>query len=156
MNINIEWSVLRQQINLRNFYMGESAKRNDLNADTIQSSKDDDSLLLMFTQKACNELITAVAARFPSITAQADGENISFTIKTETTPPSHIVPMLTQAITDYLVNEVNMHWMLTVKPEMAQTYISLRNGLYNNVQYILSKLYNKNRPRRRSTDLAGI
>ena len=136
--------------------MGESAKRNDLNADTIQSSKDDDSLLLMFTQKACNELITAVAARFPSITAQADGENISFTIKTETTPPSHIVPMLTQAITDYLVNEVNMHWMLTVKPEMAQTYISLRNGLYNNVQYILSKLYNKNRPRRRSTDLAGI
>ena len=156
MNINIEWSVLRQQINLRNFYMGESAKRNDLNADTIQSSKDDDSLLLMFTQKACNELITAVAARFPSITAQADGENISFTIKTETTPPSHIMPMLTQAITDYLVNEVNMHWMLTVKPEMAQTYISLRNGLYNNVQYILSKLYNKNRPRRRSTDLAGI
>ena len=156
MNINIEWSVLRQQINLRNFYMGESAKRNNLDADTIQSCKDDDNLLLMFTQKACNELINAAAARFPSITAQADWDNISFTIKTESNPPSHFTPMLTQAITDYLVNEVNMHWMLTVKPEMAQTYISLRSGLYNNVQYIFSKLYNKNRPRRRPTDLAGI
>lgn len=154
--ITIKWSDLRQQIDLKNFYMGESAKRNDLNADTMQSSNDDDKLLLMFTQKACNELITAVALRFPSITSSVDTENINITFETIATPPPHLVPMLTQAISDYLVNEVNMYWLLTVKPEMAQTNISLRNSLYNNVQQMFVKIYNKQKFRRRSTNLAGI
>ena len=154
--IKIKWSELRRQIDLRNFYMGESAKRNDLNADTIQSCNDDDNLLLMYTQKACNELITAVALRFPSITSSADTEDISILFETETTPPTHLTPMLTQAISDYLVNEVNMQWLLTVKPEMAQTNISLRSFLYNNVQQIFAKFYNRPKLRRRSTNLAGI
>ena len=39
--IFIKWNELQQQINLKNFYMGESAKRKDADADTIQSSTDD-------------------------------------------------------------------------------------------------------------------
>ena len=70
--ITIKWNDLRQQIDLKNFYMGESAKRNDINADTIQSTSDEDKLLLMFAQRACNELITAVAVRFPSIISRAN------------------------------------------------------------------------------------
>ena len=154
--ITIKWNDLRQQIDLKNYYMGESAKRNDINAATIQSTNDEDRLLLMFAQRACNELITAVAVRFPSITCEAGMENISVIFETPATPPSHLTPMLTQAITDYLVNEINMHWLLTVKPEMAQTNISLRNSLYNNVQQIFAKFYNRQKLRRRSTNLAGI
>lgn len=154
--IKIKWSDLRQQIDLRNFYMGESAKRNDINADTMQSSNDDEKLLLMFTQRACNELITAVAVRFPSITSNADTENITITFESETTPPQHLLTMLTQAISDYIVNDVNMHWLLTVKPEMAQTNISLRSVLYSNVQMMFAKIYNRQKLRRRSTNLAGI
>lgn len=154
--ITIKWNDLRQQIDLKNFYMGESAKRNDINADTIQSTSDEDKLLLMFAQRACNELITAVAVRFPSIISRANMENISISFECPETPPAHFTPILTQAITDYLVNEINMYWLLTVKPEMAQTNISLRNSLYNNVQQIFAKYYNKLKLRRRSTNLAGI
>ena len=154
--ITIKRNELQQQIDLRNYYMGESAKRNDINAATIQSTNDEDRLLLMFAQRACNELITTVAVRFPSITCEAGMENISVIFETPATPPSHLTPMLTQAITDYLVNEINMHWLLTVKPEMAQTNISLRNSLYNNVQQIFAKFYNRQKLRRRSTNLAGI
>ncbi|MBO7302525.1 MAG: hypothetical protein J6U58_07460 [Bacteroidaceae bacterium] len=154
--IKIKWSDLRQQIDLRNFYMGESAKRNDINADTMQSSNDDEKLLLMFTQRACNELITTVAVRFPSITSNADTENITITFESETTPPQHLLTMLKQAISDYIVNDVNMHWLLTVKPEMAQTNISLRSVLYSNVQMMFAKIYNRQKLRRRSTNLAGI
>ena len=155
-SITITWEELRQQIDLKNFYMGESAKRNDLNADTMQSCKDDDKLMLMITQKACNELITAVAVRFPEITCQADMTNITFGFETAAAPSSHLIAMLKQGIKDFLANEVCMHWLLTVRPEMAQTNISLRSSLYNNVQLTLAKIYNKQRIRRRPTDLAGI
>ena len=52
--ILIKRNELQQQIDLRNFYMGESAKRKDIDADTIQSSKDDEELLLMFADRAAN------------------------------------------------------------------------------------------------------
>jgi hypothetical protein len=42
------------------------------------------------------------------------------------------------------------------QPQMAQANISLRNSLYNNVQQLFAKLYNTQKTRRRSTDLAGI
>ena len=74
--ITIERNGLQQQIDLRNHYMGESAKRKDPDATTIQSSKDDKDLLRMFIDRACNELVTAVALRFPYISCTAGEENI--------------------------------------------------------------------------------
>ncbi len=154
--ILIRRSELQQQIDLRNFYMGESAKRKDIDADTIQSSKDEEELFRMFMHNACNGLVTAVALRFPSISYTIEKEYVSFTIETENETVEHILPMLKQAINDYIVNEVNMQWLLLRQPAMAQTYISLRSSLYSNVQFLLAKLYNTRRIRRRPTDLAGI
>jgi hypothetical protein len=64
--------------------------------------------------------------------------------------------MLRQAVTDYLVNEIVMQWLLLRQPQMAQTNISLRGTLYSNVQHLFAKFYNQNKVRRRPTDLAGI
>jgi hypothetical protein len=64
--------------------------------------------------------------------------------------------MLKQAITDYLVNEMAMQWLLLRQPQMAHAYVSLRNSLYSNVQFLFAKLYNSTKLRRRATDLAGI
>ena len=49
--ILIRWNELQQQIDLRNYYMGESAKRKDIDADTIQSSKDEKELFALFFEK---------------------------------------------------------------------------------------------------------
>ncbi len=154
--ILISWNELQQQIDLKNFYMGESAKRKDIDADTIQSSIDDKELLRVFAQSACNQLITAVAVRFPTIACNVKEEYIEFVYETESTTRCHILPMLRQAITDYIVNEVIMQWLLLRQPSMAQTYISLRSSLYSNVQFLFAKLYNTKKTRRRATDLAGI
>ena len=136
--------------------MGESVKRKDNNADTIQSSKDDEELFLMFAHNACNELVTAVALRFPSIGYTIAGNDITFTFETPDDTCSHLLPMLTQAIKDYLVNEMTMQWLLLRQPNLAQTYISLRGNLNSNVQFMFAKFYNRERTRRRATDLAGI
>lgn len=154
--ILIKRDELQQQIDLRNYYMGESAKRKEPDADTIQSSKDDEELLLMFAVRAANELVTAVALRFPYIAFKAEEEYLSFTFENKANSRGHILPMLQQAITDYIVNEAAMQWLLLRQPQMAQPYISLRNSLYSNVQHLFAKFYNTTKVRRRATDLAGI
>ena len=154
--ITIEKSELQQQIDLRNHYMGESAKRKDKDADTIQSSKDDEDLLAMFAERACNELVTAVALRFSSIGYAMEESSIVFRFETPDNSRSHLLPMLRQAILDFLVNETTMHWILLRSPKMAQPYISLHNGLCSNVLFAFAKMYNSIRIRRRATDLAGI
>ncbi len=154
--ITIERSELQQQIDLRNFYMGESAKRKDKDAYTIQSSKDDEALLLAFTHTACNELVTAVALRFPSISYTIDKEKIIFEFETPNDSRSHLLPMLTRSIIDYLVNETIVHWLLLLRPDLAQSNISLRASLCSNVLFMFAKMYNIQKIRRRATNLAGI
>ena len=154
--ITIERNGLQQQIDLKNYYMGESAKRKDPDATTIQSSKDDKELLYMFIDRACNELITAVALRFPYISCTAGENEIEITFDTENGYPEHLLPMLEQSITNYLVNEAIMHWLLLRRPEMAQSYVSLKTTLHSNVQHLFAKIYSRKKVRRRATDLAGI
>ena len=136
--------------------MGDAAKRKDIDAATIQSSKEDEELLYMQVEKACNELITAVALRFPYITTKAGEENVEITFETVCDFPNHLLPLLQQAVTDYLVNETVTQWLLLRRPEMAQSRILLRTSLYNNVQNLFAKIYNRQKIRRRPTDLAGI
>ena len=154
--ITIKRSELQQQIDLKNFYMGESAKRKEKDADTIQSCKDDEDLLLTFMHTACNELVTAVALRFPFISYTIGYEDIIFEFETPGNTRSHLLPMLHRAILDYLVNEAIMHWLLLRRPEMAKNCISLRTELCSNVLFTFAKLYNTKKIRRRATDLAGI
>ena len=154
--ITINRSELQQQIDLRNFYMGESAKRKDKDADTIQTSKDDEDLLLTFTHTACNALVTAVALRFPSISYTIDEEDIIFEFVTPGNSRSHLLPMVHRAVLDYLVNETIMHWLLLRRRDMSESNISLRASLYSNVLFMFAKMYNSKKIRRRATNLAGI
>ena len=154
--ITIPESELQQQIDLRNFYMGESAKRKDKDADTIQSSKEDEDLFITFAHTACNALVTAVALRFPSISYTIDEENIVFSFDTPDDSRSHLLPILERAILDYLVNEVRMQWLMLRRPEAANSTLSLRPEICSNVLFTFAKLYNNRKIRRRSTNLAGI
>ena len=136
--------------------MGESAKRKDKDADTIQSSTDDKDLLRMFMHTACNRLVNAVALRFPSISYTIEDGSIAFEFETESIRHSHLLPILQRAILDYLVNETIMNWLLLRCPEMAHTYISLRSSLCSDVLFTFAKIHNNKKIRRRATNLAGI
>ena len=154
--IMIDHNALQQQVDLRNYYMGEAIKRNDLNADTLQSNALDKDLFLIFLREACNELLSTVALRFASISYDIDKDYIVITIESEGEIRQHILPMLKQSINDYLVNELALQWLLLRRPDSAGNYISLRTALFQNVQQQLAKLSHTRKIRRRSTDLAGI
>lgn len=154
--ILVRWNELQQQIDLKNFYMGEPAKRKDADADTIQSSKDDKELLLMLAAEAANGLVTAVALRFPYVACEVQEDYISFEFESSGNSRAHLLPMLKQAIGDYLANEIIMKWLHLRQPQMAQVSMALRSSLYSNVQQLFAKFYNIRKVRRRPTDLAGI
>ena len=154
--ILIEKAPLNQQIHLRNYYMGESAKRNNINADTIESSDDEKELFGMLLESACNELVSSVALRFETASHKITPEYISITFTTDNNARQGVLPQLRQAIVDYLVNEITLQWLLLRSPQMANSYISLRTTLYNNVQQQFAKFSNLRKVRQRPTDLAGI
>lgn len=136
--------------------MGESAKRNNINADTIESSDDEKELFGMLLESACNELVSSVALRFETASHKITPEYISITFTTDNNARKGVLPQLRQAIVDYLVNEITLQWLLLRSPQMANSYISLRTTLYNNVQQQFAKFSNLRKVRRRPTDLAGI
>ena len=142
--ILIKRDELQQQIDLKNYYLGDAAKRKDVDADTLQSSNDEKELFVMFITRALNELVTAVALRFSSITYTIEDEYIELTFETAGEGRPHLLPLLKQAITDYLVNETLMPYMI------------MRQSLESNVQHLFAKFYNSTPVRRRSTNLAGI
>lgn len=152
----IDRNALQQQVNLRNHYMGEAIKRNDLNADILQSNAEDEDLFLMFLREACNELLSTVALRFESVTYEIGSEYIQITFESSELLRPHLMTLLKQSIIDYLVNELVLQWLLLRRPDAASSYISLRSALFQNVQQQLAKLCNTKKIRRRSTDLAGI
>lgn len=154
--IILDRETIEQQVHLRNYYMGEAAKRTDINADTIESSTDERELLEMFLTTACNELVSSIALRFASASYNIEHNYISITFTTHNNSRQALLPQLRQAITDYLVNEITLQWLLLRRPQMASSYISLRTTLYNNVQQQFAKFSNLKKVRRRATDLAGI
>ena len=85
-----------------------------------------------------------------------DNSYIVFEFETLQEPRAHLLPILKQAMTEYIVNEMRLQWLLLRQPQMAQSCISLRNTLYDNAQMVFAKFYNSTRTRRRATDLAGI
>ncbi len=155
-SIIIDKDNLLQQVNLKNHYMGESLKRVDMNADIIQSDDDDRELFDTFIEEACNALAASVALRFKNVRYCNEEEYICFSFGVSGDTVSDILPFLRQNISDYLVNEIILRWLLLRYPQMSQSYISLRSGLLSNVQQQFAKLSNTRKIRRRATDLAGI
>jgi hypothetical protein len=62
--------------------------------------------------------------------------------------------ILKNAIRQYLVYEVRLLWMLTVKPEWVDA--SLEERYVRNIKDAMSAVTTGNKVRRRATDLAGI
>lgn len=154
--IIIKRNELQQQADLKNFYMGEAAKRKDVDADTLQSSTDEKELFVMFLKRALNELTSTVALRFSSIKYNVGDEFVELSFDTIGNSRTDLLPLLKQAIIDYLTNELQLHWLQLRQPTMSQANLALRASLYHNVQQLFAKFYNSKPTRRRTTDLAGI
>ncbi len=147
---------LLHRVELLTHYHYEADKRNDINADIGTASSDDDELMEGFMRKAMYELITPHTARLGEIEIDT-GRDCIYLSFTGADNPNHetVVPILKQAIEEFLVNELMTQWLMIRRRTWSDTYIAMRNELYDKVQGLLDRLSNR-KIRRRSTGLAGI
>lgn len=154
-NILIKKEELTHQIDLRTHYHAESEKRKDLNADIGETSFDDEELLNTFLSKAINELTADQSGRLENISYKINRDYLDIRFNSNDETRTNLLPILKQAITDYLVNELLTQWLLIRYPAWSQSYIAMRNELYSRVKELFAAFCNR-KIRRRPTNLAGI
>ena len=154
-DIYINKQELLQQVDLRTHYHVEVGKRTDLNADTGESSADDTELMDMFLHKACNELVAPQIARFDNIEYRIDEQGIYIIFESRHNVPELKRPILKQSIIDFLVNELMTQWLMIRNRSWSDTYIAMRNELFDKAQRMFD-LFSFKKIRSRPTDFAGI
>ena len=154
-DIYINKQELLQQVDLRTHYHAEVGKRTDLNADTGESSADDTELMDMFLHKACNELVAPQIARFDNIEYRIDEQGIYIIFESRHNVPEQKLPILKQSIIDFLVNELMTQWLMIRNRSWSDTYIAMRNELFDKAQRLFD-LFSFKKIRSRPTDFAGL
>lgn len=155
-NILIKREELQQEVDLKTYYMGEAIKRKDIDADTIQSSTDEEELFGMFLQKAVSELAASVAMRFDTVKFDVTDNYVSISFTHIGNTNTEVTSILRQRIKDYLVNEIIYSWLNLRQTASTAEYYQIHNIGLSKVKDIFAIFYNKNKVRRRSTNLAGI
>ncbi|MBR5275685.1 MAG: hypothetical protein IKU35_00935 [Bacteroidaceae bacterium] len=154
-DIYINKQELLQQVDLRTHYHAEVGKRTDLNADTGESSADDTELMDMFLHKACNELVAPQIARFDNIEYRIDEHGIYIIFESRHNVSELKLPILKQSIIDFLVNELMTQWLMIRNRSWSDTYIAMRNELFDKAQRMFD-LFSFKKIRSRPTDFAGL
>lgn len=154
-NILIKKEELRHRVDLLTHYHADAEKRKDLNADIGETSFDDEELLDTFINRTINEIIAGQSGRFESICGKIKNDYIDIRFIGRDESCGNLQPILKQAITDYLVNELMTQWTLIRYPAWSQPYIAMRGELFARVKDLFAGFCNR-KIRRRPTNLAGI
>ena len=153
--ILIKKNELLYQVNLRTYYHAKGEKRKDLNADIGETSVEDEELMDLFITKTINELISEQIGRFENISFKTNEEYINLKFKSNNNINDESLSIMKQLLTDYLVNELMVQWLLIRQRSWSDSYISMRSELYKRIRELFAIFCNK-KIRRRPTDLAGI
>lgn len=151
----IKKSEIQQQVNLRTHYHSEGEKYKDPDANKGEASTDDEELIEMYLQKSLGRLVAEHTERLKDITFRNDEQYISLKFNSSDDNRLSLLPLLKQTLTDYLVNEIMIEWLLVRQRAWSDPYIAMRGELHRQVKDVLAQFCNR-KIRRRSTNLAGI
>lgn len=144
---------------MRTYYRGEMLKRKDADAALLQSSSDDYDAMFTYLDTGLNDLCGYLLKKVKELDWSVDGEektiSISFTPYDRVPPHAdQVCRLLKKSVFDYLANQCVYEWMLTVQPDLADTWEERRPELLSAVLKHVGML--STHLRRRATDLAGI
>lgn len=145
---------LRLEIDLLNWYRGEAAKRNDLDADVAQSSVDDNRVMGVFLRDAAEDILIWGNVNDARLTLSVTDESLSFDLHPLDREKEYLIPVLRAAMRKYIVAYVRFRWLLTVKPEWTDG-----TGLDRyrfDIERLIKSVLKYEKVRRRATNLAGI
>ena len=123
---------LEREINLVNYYKGEAAKRGDINADVVQSDAGQQDVMGYFMRKAVTDVLLLLETGSTKFTYKTDSDKLVFELSPVNEDKRYMLDVLKEAIRQYLVYEVRRLWMMTVRPEWADS--SIRGELIGNMK----------------------
>lgn len=151
----IKKSEIQQQVNLRTHYHSEGEKYKDPDAHTGETSVDDLEIMEMYLQKSLGRLVAEHTERLEDISFKSDDRYVSLKFKSNVNNRSSLLPLLKQTLTDYLVNEIMIEWLLVRQRAWSDPYIAMRGELHRQIKDVLAQFCSR-KIRRRPTNLAGI
>ena len=151
----IKKSDIQQQVSLRTHYHFEGEKHINPDANKGETSTDDQEIMEMYLQKSLGRLAAEHTERLKDITFRSDERYVSLKFNGSDDSRSSLLPLLKQTLTDYLVNEILIEWLLVRQRAWSDPYIAMRSELHRQVKDVLAQFCSR-KIRRRPTNLAGI
>lgn len=142
---------LRREIDILNWYRGEAVKRNDENADKVQSNADTQDAILYHLRSAVVDVLQFANPNRVKFTCKYEDDALNFSISPVREGREYLLDILKESIRQYLVFEVRRLWMMTVRPEWADD--SLRASLRANILEAMNSSTKGNKVRRRATTM---
>ena len=142
---------LIREIDILNWYRGEAVKRNDENADKVQSNADTQDAILYHMRNAVVDVLQYANPNRVKFTCEYEDDALKFSISPVREGREYLLDVLKEAIRQYLVFEVRRLWMMTVRPEWADD--SLRASLRANILEAMNSSTKGNKVRRRATTM---
>ena len=110
---------LLADINVMNWYRGEAEKRNDVNADLVQSDITNQDVILEFVKTAVNDVLLMANPNRVKFLCEYKDDALAFSLSPLRDGREHLMGVLKEAIRIYIITEVRRLWMMTMKPEWA-------------------------------------
>lgn len=123
---------LLQEINILNWYQGESAKRYDDNADKVQTCQDQQDALLFHLRSVVVDILQFANPNRVKFTCEYKDDSLVFSLSPLREGREYMLDILKEAIRQYLIYEIRRLWLMNVKPDMADA--SLRETLRENIR----------------------
>lgn len=122
---------LLREINILNWYKGEAVKRNDENADKIQTDCDTQDALMYHLRDAATDVLSLANLNWMKFTCEYKDDSLIFSLSPLREGREHLLELLKNCIRQYLVYEVRRLWMMNVRPDWADA--TKRESLRQNI-----------------------
>ena len=127
---------LLREINILNWYKGEAVKRNDENADKIQTDCDTQDALMYHLRNAVTDVLSLANPNNLKFTCDYSDDRLKFSLSPIREGREYMLELLKNCIRQYLVAEVRRLWMRNVRPEWADA--SKHESLLKNIRDAMS------------------
>ena len=142
---------LKREIDILNWYRGEAVKRNDENADKVQSNADTQDAIMYHLRSAVVDVLQFANPNRVKFTCKYEDDALKFSISPVREGREYLLDILKESIRQYLVFEVRRLWMMNIRPEWADD--SLRASLRANILEAMNSSTKGNKVRRRATTM---
>ena len=122
---------LFREINILNWYKGESVKRHDDNADKVQTCQDQQDALMYHLRNAVTDVLSFANLNWMKFTCEYQNDSLVFSLSPLREGREHLLELLKNCIRQYLVCEIRRLWMMNIRPDWADA--TQRESLRQNI-----------------------